>query len=76
MAWGIFLYNKKAGAVLLVLASLHGVTRIYVGVHYPLDILCGMLVGLGVALFFTMIFKLINPLVDRLINLARFFFLA
>ena len=76
MAWGIFLYNKKAGAVLLVLASLHGLTRIYVGVHYPLDILCGMLVGLGVALFFTMIFKLIDPLVDRLINLARFFFLA
>ena len=61
---------------MLVLASLHGLTRIYVGIHYPLDILCGMLVGLGVALFFTMIFKLIDPLVDRLINLARFFFLA
>jgi len=37
--------NKKLGIFLLVLALIVGLGRIYVGVHYPLDILGGILVG-------------------------------
>ncbi len=76
MAWGIFLYNRKAGTVLLVLATLQGLGRVYVGVHYPLDIMAGAAVGLIVALFFMSIFKLLDPVIDRLLDFLRYFSLA
>lgn len=37
---------KKTGAVLLVAAVLIGFSRIFVGVHYPADILGGLITGL------------------------------
>jgi undecaprenyl-diphosphatase len=76
MAWGIFLYNRRAGLVLLSLAGIHGLSRIYVGVHYPLDIVGGMLLGLVVALFFWTVFRLLDPLLNHVIDLLRWFFLA
>ncbi|MFH2136125.1 MAG: phosphatase PAP2 family protein [Patescibacteria group bacterium] len=42
MAFGIYFYNKKLGTVLLILAAFVSFSRIYVGVHYPLDILGGV----------------------------------
>ena len=37
---------KKTGAILLVVAVLIGFARIFVGVHYPADILGGVVTGL------------------------------
>lgn len=37
---------KNWGVVALVWAGLIGYAQIYVGVHYPLDVLCGALLGL------------------------------
>lgn len=45
IAFSIYFYNKKLGAIFLVLAALVGLGRIYVGVHYPLDVLGGILIG-------------------------------
>lgn len=45
VAFSVFLHNKKYGAVFIFLAALVGFGRIYVGVHYPLDIIGGILVG-------------------------------
>jgi undecaprenyl-diphosphatase len=45
MAFMIYFYSKKLGIVFLVLAALVSISRIYVGVHYPLDILGGILLG-------------------------------
>ena len=45
MAFSLYFYNKKLGVILLVLALIVGLGRIYVGVHYPMDILGGVLVG-------------------------------
>ena len=46
MAWRKTLPEKWMGRTALGLAVLMGLSRLYVGVHFPSDVLCGMLVGL------------------------------
>lgn len=45
---GAFFYygNKKWGIFALILASLIGFSRLYLGVHYPSDVLFGALLGM------------------------------
>lgn len=47
-AAGVFFRNlpRRLGVPALILAALIGVSRLYVGVHYPSDVLFGMLSGL------------------------------
>ncbi len=46
LAMGVYFCNKKAGLIYLILAGLMGLARIFVSVHWPLDILGGA--GLGI----------------------------
>ncbi|TAN61061.1 phosphatase PAP2 family protein [bacterium] len=50
LAFGIFLEKKHLGIWLLALALLIGLSRIVTGVHYPADILAGILIGICVSL--------------------------
>ncbi|MCY7754599.1 bacitracin resistance undecaprenyl-diphosphatase BcrC [Bacillus haynesii] len=47
----IFLFHKKTGWLWLVLAFAVGISRIWSGVHYPLDVAAGALLGVLSALF-------------------------
>ena len=49
-ATAIFINNKKWGVPALVLAFLIALSRIYLYVHYPSDVLAGMLLGIGIAI--------------------------
>lgn len=53
-AFGIFLCNRKWGAPALVLAVLIAFSRLYFYIHYPTDVIGGMILGIGfaVAAFF------------------------
>lgn len=46
LATVVYLYNKKWGVVFLILAFLISIARVFVGVHWPLDVLAGAIVGI------------------------------
>lgn len=45
----IFFGERKVGIALVVLAAIVGTARVLAGIHYPLDIIGGIVLGLGVA---------------------------
>ncbi len=76
IAIAIILVDRKAGAFLLLLAFLHGFSRIYVGVHYPSDILAGATIGALTAFLVFMLIRRLDPWPGRLLQLIRRFYLA
>jgi undecaprenyl-diphosphatase len=48
LAFGIWLYDRTIGTVLLVIAAVVSFSRVYVGTHYPGDVVAGALIGIAV----------------------------
>lgn len=47
-AWALMrCMGKKWGAPMLILAGLISLSRLYVGVHYPTDVICGAAIGIA-----------------------------
>lgn len=62
-AAGVVLYlmlPKKYGVPALILAFLIGISRLYVGVHYPTDVLGGMVMGTLIAVAVVEVTELIE----------------
>ena len=51
LAMAIFFYHKKAGYYFILFALLIGLARIIAGVHFPIDILGGFILGASIAFF-------------------------
>jgi len=67
IAFAVLAFSGWAGGTFLAAATLIGVSRIALGVHYPSDVLAGALVGLGAA---TLVTTLGRPWVERLVVLV------
>ncbi len=44
-ATSIYLYHKKAGIITFIIAAIMGFSRMYVFVHFPTDVLFGLVLG-------------------------------
>lgn len=53
IAFAVLAFSRRAGAGFLIAATLIGVSRIALGVHYPSDVLAGAAVGYASALLVT-----------------------
>jgi membrane-associated phospholipid phosphatase len=49
LAFGLWLYDRRLGSGLLVVAAIQAFARVYVGAHYPGDVVAGALLGMAVA---------------------------
>jgi undecaprenyl-diphosphatase len=68
IAFAVLMFDRLAGSLFVAAAVLIGVGRVLVGVHYPGDVLAGMLIGLGCAL---LVVRLARPLLGSLVKLAE-----
>lgn len=76
IAIAVFLADRKAGSLLLFLAFLFGFARIYVGVHYPSDILGGAAIGAATAFLIFRLIRFLEPWPSKFLKLVRKFYLA
>ena len=75
-AGALFLFRNTrkqlvVSIVLAIEAALVCVSRVYVGGHYPLDVVGGILLGVGVSLFFVGIEKRIESVIIPIKNLLK-----
>lgn len=66
-ATGLFIYHKKLGIAALVWAILIAFSRLYMYVHYPTDILAGIVMGIICAVIgMLLVNKFYQPIADRI----------
>lgn len=73
LAWAAWLHQRGSRIALaaVVLAALMGIGRVWVGVHYPLDIVGGALVGILAATLVERFDERLRPISEGLSWLAR-----
>lgn len=67
--------TRVLGAVLCLLSSIGGVSRVYIGVHFPLDILGAAVVGGASSLFVLLLFyktRIMEPALDKVLKINIF----
>lgn len=65
IAFAVLAFSRWAGIGFLAAATLIGLSRVALGLHYPSDVLAGMLVGWAAALLVT---QLGTPWIGRLVS--------
>ncbi len=61
----VYFYNKKLGILFFVASFFIAVSRIFVGVHWPSDILAGAILAVATALF---VYKLFNKFFEKYVR--------
>lgn len=68
IAFAVFLFDRVAGGIFLAAAVVISAGRVFVGEHYPLDVIAGCLVGLAAAL---LVVKVARPVISWLVRLVE-----
>ena len=76
IATAVWAVNRPVGVFLIAAAALYGFGRVYVGVHYPLDIAAGAAIGVVVTCLTLGLKNLLQPLPTWVVKAARILCLA
>ncbi len=76
LAVPVFICNRKYGLILLAIALVGGFSRIFVGIHYPFDVLGGAAIGIFTGLLSFVLIRLLRPVVDIILGVMRKLFVA
>lgn len=68
IATAVLCFHRRVGLAFLLAAALVAVGRLVTGVHYPLDVLVGCLVGIASGL---LVVRLARPLAERVVRLLE-----
>lgn len=69
----VFIYNKRLGLFFLIISSLMGIARIFIGVHWPLDIVVGMLLGVVASIIIHLVYDTHKVRIEKFLQpLMRF----
>jgi undecaprenyl-diphosphatase len=69
LALAVLLRHRKIGLGMLVFAILTGISRVYVGHHYPFDVLGSIIVGIVVSSLVYKCSSLLNPIPRTIVNI-------
>jgi undecaprenyl-diphosphatase len=64
--FGLAFRSRKLLFVLLALAALIGISRMYLGLHYPTDILGGLILGSIIGAVFALLYLRLIPITKRI----------
>lgn len=73
---GAWRADRRAGILMTILLVSWGCGRVFVGIHYPLDILGGVVIGLGSAFLGFRIIGRLDPYASRLLVAGRRLYIA
>jgi len=76
VAHSVWQGSRGVGKLSFLLASLWGISRVFAGVFYPLDVVAGALIGISVSIAVGVALRLIEPIPTLVLRLARVFHLA
>jgi undecaprenyl-diphosphatase len=65
IAFAVLAFDRAAGTIFLVIAAIIGVGRVFIGAHYPSDVLVGVVVGLIAA---GIVVRLLPRVVSRVVS--------
>ena len=71
IAWLLLFKDRRVGVFALGLAMLVGISRIFVGTHYPGDVLGGAMVGVIASLLVWSLRDKLDPITSFLVGIAR-----
>ena len=67
----VWLQDRRVGWLSMALAALIAISRVFIGTHYPLDVVGGALLGLAAALLLWSRRRSLEPVTSFLISIAR-----
>ncbi len=76
LAAGVLLVRPRWGLLIGLGATLFSFARVYAGMHFPLDVVSGALIGILTTFFFAYVLNRLRWIVDWALGILRHFYLA